>query len=312
MIPRQRPPAVIDWGRLERGLRGQPASALGQVAVARLLGPATVSEAAAFVLRHRPGGLLAERALVLLDSPIAVAVFLAAFQRARDAQSRVDALFALMRVADGSVVPWLPRFWAHSEHEVQVIGACILRELTYSRRISRTSAARAVELARSHTNREVRALGAEVDVITGRLTLPARDLVFPPQHGRSARPKIEIDWEALARGLGTVRGDPGDFAESGAGEEREALALILGTENVIRAVDVVLQRRRGFNAARAVLALLRPEAARTTTRNATRLANSPAERRRADALLELLSDASRRRRLGHRPAHRVEIRKRPK
>ncbi len=292
--PKHRLPA-IRWGSLDRSLRGTRLSSLGQVALARVLGPATLAAAARFVLEHRPGGMLAERALVLLESPFAAREFLGAFLRAQDEQSRADALAALMRVADGRVVPWLGRFLGHPERNVHVFGIYILRELAYARRISRTSARKVIASARRHPSPEVRAAAVDVAQLLARMNLPLRDVRFLPSRVPKTGGGIIIDWEALARALGTVRGSRADFAESGAGEEREALARILGTQNVRRAVQVVLQRRPGSRVARAVLALLRPETARVALREAARAASSPAARDRVAALLQLLSDAGPRR-----------------
>lgn len=71
---------------------------------------------------------------------------------------------------------------------------------------------------------------------------------------------MPIDWQELSQQLGARR----ESMECGGDDlARKALAAILGTENIIEAVDHYIAARPGYELSRSVLLLLRPELAVT-------------------------------------------------
>ncbi len=98
----------------------------------------------------------------------------------------------------------------------------------------------------------------------------------------------DVDWESLARQLGTLRED----GESGGDKHaRDALAAILGDSELIRAVRYYVAWRPGAELVRSVLALLRPRVAALECYRIFCDSEAIEERRAAVELLRVVGDA---------------------
>lgn len=96
-----------------------------------------------------------------------------------------------------------------------------------------------------------------------------------------------IEWEALARRLGTLR----DGGESGGTDlAQTALEQILGEDEIRAAVDYYVAGRRGSELARSVLHLLQPWSAMQRCYEIFRTDPDPERRRSAIALLRVVAD----------------------
>jgi hypothetical protein len=96
-----------------------------------------------------------------------------------------------------------------------------------------------------------------------------------------------IDWEGLARRLGSLS-DDGE--RGGTDLAQQALEQILGEAEVRAAVDYYVSGRRGFELARSVLGLLRPWSAMQRCYEVFRTDPDPESRRSAVELLRAVAD----------------------
>lgn len=102
-----------------------------------------------------------------------------------------------------------------------------------------------------------------------------------------------IDWEALARRLGTIVDQPNGRSESGGTDlAKAAVSTLLGEEEIRRAVAHYVGGRPGSELVRSVLWLLRPAAARDECYRIYRESSDPETRIAAIELLRVVADAS--------------------
>jgi HEAT repeat protein len=98
---------------------------------------------------------------------------------------------------------------------------------------------------------------------------------------------IPIDWQALAKELGTIQ----ETGESGSDfDARRALELIIGADELCKAVDWVIHRRPGFALTRGILRVLQSWAAIQHCYNLYRSQDDVQVRRAAVWLLSDIAD----------------------
>lgn len=101
--------------------------------------------------------------------------------------------------------------------------------------------------------------------------------------------KEEIDWKALALRLGTLK--PGEPGESGGSRyAQQAVGLLLGGDNLRKAVDHYVSGEPGFELARSVLWLIRPWSAAERCYELYRSEKEVETRRMAVVLLRDVAD----------------------
>lgn len=100
---------------------------------------------------------------------------------------------------------------------------------------------------------------------------------------------VDRDWESLARGVGALT----PAGELGSAEfAREAIARILGEEEIVGAVHAAMELRPGSELAESVLMLLKPRCAMAEYHRIFTESSDAEERRLAVGLLASISDRS--------------------
>jgi hypothetical protein len=99
---------------------------------------------------------------------------------------------------------------------------------------------------------------------------------------------MQVDWEALARGLGTIHEFGGESGGSQLG--MQAIEQILGNEFFEQAVEHYVSGKPGFELARSVLLVTKPWAGMEHCYKIFKHSNSLIDRRMAIELLRVVSD----------------------
>lgn len=156
-------PRNIDWEQLATRLgairddRSEHSStSLARQAVEAIIGPPACRAAVDHYVSQASGAELARSVLWHIHPWSAMERCYEIYRDSQVPEERQSAIELLRVVADGRVLPWIPRFLADPDEGIQIWGAGIVDQLLWSRRLEAEDCVDILAQMEGHSNQQVR------------------------------------------------------------------------------------------------------------------------------------------------------------